>query len=252
MTLQSDITEAYAQAKNRLFLLDYDGTLAEIAPTPLEAAPTAEMLDVLERLTADPHSTVVIISGRPRHRLDEWLGHLPLHFTAEHGLAWRETGRAWQALDVDTGWKPEVRAAMEQAAARVPGSFITEKTASLIWHYRTAEQPKAVEPVLATLQHQLQPLANQAGLHLASGKKVFEVRPAHIHKGQATTMWLAHSPWDFILAAGDDTTDEDLFAALPATAFTIKIGPGKTHAQQRLPDPAALLQLLDLLATTKG
>jgi trehalose 6-phosphate synthase/phosphatase len=241
--------ETYKKSKKRLFLLDYDGTLVPIAPTPPQAKPTPEMLAILERLAADPRNTVAIVTGRPRHRLDEWLGHLPLLFTAEHGLAWREPGQEWQSLDVDVSWKPAVRAAMEKAAARIPGSFVGEKYAGLNWHYRTAEHPEAVPPVLAMLTEELTPIARAAGLHLLPGKKVLEARPAHVHKGLGAAMWLARQPWDFILAAGDDVTDEDLFAALPKTAYTIKIGPGKTTARLRLKNPA---ELLETLASLRG
>jgi len=52
---------------------------------------------------------------------------------------------------------------------------------------------------------------------------------------------------DFMLAAGDDATDEDLFALMPATAWTIHVGENQTRARYRLPGPEQFRRLLDSL-----
>ena len=64
----------------------------------------------------------------------------------------------------------------------------------------------------------------QLALGVLDGSKVIEVKDATINKGQAAAWWLAAGGHDFILAAGDDWTDEDMFSALPETAYTIKVG----------------------------
>src|SRR5262245_47907677 len=118
------IIAAYGNAGKRLLLLDYDGTLVPFAPTPSHAAPTPKLLALLEQLAADSRNTIALVSGRPRYTLDEWFGHLPIFFTAEHGLAWRKPEQKWQSLVVDTTWKPEVYRHMQTAVTAVPGSFI--------------------------------------------------------------------------------------------------------------------------------
>lgn len=249
MTLHREAQGAYKNAKKRLFLLDYDGTLAPLAKTPQEAAPTREILSLLERLLSDPRNTVAIVTGRSRDTLDDWFKGLPLVFTAEHGVAWRENGQEWQAVDVDVSWKPQARRFMQETADLAPPTFIEEKAASLAWHYGLAEKPDDVPKLLDDLVERLTPLAQTAGLALVRGIKVLEIRPAHIHKGQGAVRWLALQDWDFILAAGDEPTDEDMFAAMPESAFTIKIGEGETKAATRVANVNEFRKFLDSLAS---
>src|SRR5438128_2988726 len=106
---KNEIIDAYRHAKNRLLLLDYDGVLAPIMPLPEQAAPSKKTRHILEELTNDPHTTCVVISGRPRETLDEWLGDLCLSFAAEHGLWRREYGSEWGlTCRVPTEWKHDV------------------------------------------------------------------------------------------------------------------------------------------------
>jgi trehalose 6-phosphate synthase/phosphatase len=51
-------------------------------------------------------------------------------------------------------------------------------------------------------------------------------------------------PYDFIMAIGDDFTDEDMFKALPKRAFTIKVGLGKTRARYRVTNTKAVQILI--------
>ena len=73
---------AYHAAESRLLLLDYDGTLVPFARRPQQARPGQALLNLLTRLSADPRTTLVIISGRQRAVLDEWFGTLPIGLVA--------------------------------------------------------------------------------------------------------------------------------------------------------------------------
>ena len=68
----------FQKAKQRLIFLDYDGTLVGFKNDPQKAKPTEDVLKELTRLTEDNRNTVVIISGRDKDTLDNWLGHLDL------------------------------------------------------------------------------------------------------------------------------------------------------------------------------
>ena len=60
--------------------------------------------------------------------------------------------------------------------------------------------------------------------------------------------WLAKNEFDFVLAIGDDLTDEDMFAVLPPWAYSFRVGAARTHARFRLRSPAEVLQFLAELA----
>lgn len=238
------LVTAYKSAKRPLLLLDYDGTLAPIVPRPEDAAPTPELLAALRQLAK--RASVVILSGRSRDDLERWLGKLPITLIAEHGAAKRDKGGTeWiTAPGLATGWQPAVLKLLQKAARAVPGSRIEQKTWAVVWHYRQASAYRA-EAQLALLRTRLHVLQLRHDFKIKNGKKIIEISPAAVSKGRAATDLLVDH--DFVLAAGDDATDEDMLGALPASAWTIKIGRGKTVAHHRLADPVALRELLNKL-----
>lgn len=247
LCMDSLVLDKYTASPHRLFLLDYDGTLADYKPTPAEAKPTTEVRDLLKELGDNPDNTVVVISGRDHETLDAWLGDLPLAFAAEHGFFLKEKGGTWQMSSMTVpNWKETIQPIMEAAVTELPGALIEEKVSSLVWHYRRADE-HAAKTVATQLQMQLKPHMESLDLILVPGNKVVEVKVANVDKGVAADFWLDQNEWDFILAAGDDTTDEDLFLAMPEYAFTVKIGPGGSIAKYNLPNPAAFIKLLGTL-----
>jgi trehalose 6-phosphate synthase/phosphatase len=119
----------------------------------------------------------------------------------------------------------------------------------MVWHYRTVEDQEAGLAAAVHLQAELEPLAKQYGLRIMQGTKIVETQPEGVSKGIGAQYWLDSQGWDFILAAGDDTTDEDTFKVMPETAFTVKIGDGETTANTRLSSPADMLALLKKLSS---
>mgnify|MGYP000279068421 CR=1 FL=1 len=80
----------YNQAKQRLILLDYDGTLASLKTRPENAKPAPELIATLQKLVSDPANHVVVNSGRDQFTLEKWLGNLPIAMAAEHGASIRK------------------------------------------------------------------------------------------------------------------------------------------------------------------
>ncbi|GGG55114.1 bifunctional alpha,alpha-trehalose-phosphate synthase (UDP-forming)/trehalose-phosphatase [Hymenobacter glacieicola] len=216
----------FTTAEQRLLLLDYDGTLAPFHNLPQRAKPDQELLLLLQALTADPRNHVVIISGRDRTTLQNWLGHLPLDFIAEHGVWLRPASEDWQLFQpLNNSWKQDIRPIMEMYVTRTAGSFIEDKDYSLVWHYRRADVELADVRARELLNH-LSFMTSNTELQVMEGNKVIEVKTSGINKGTAAARWLAAYNPQFILAIGDDRTDEDTFRALPEDAYTIKVGTG--------------------------
>jgi len=242
-----NIIEHYNNSAERLLLFDYDGTLAEIKPTPAEAIPSEALLSLLSSLTADSANTVVIISGRDQPTLEAWLGHLPLYFVAEHGHFTKAPGQSWRSTPgVDLSWKTPVRRLME--SIQLEGSHIEEKATALVWHYFLSD-PSTGQLAAEGLSQEL--LNHQLPIKVAAGHSQVEVTALGADKGTATRDWLAKDNFDFILGAGDDTTDEDLFHALPATAHKVKIGSHWPQSEVTFSTPAALREFLSGLTTLK-
>jgi trehalose 6-phosphate synthase/phosphatase len=215
---------AYRKSVKRLFLLDYDGTLVGFKGKPEEAGPDEEIVDLLQRLTGSPENTVVVISGRDKTTLESWLGHVGSALVAEHGGWIRLEGRDWESpVPFEMTWKETIRPILELYADRTPGSTVEDKDFSLVWHYRRAD------PELAYVRGQelrvaLVNLTENLDVGVFEGSKILEVKSHAVNKGRAAEHWLAKQDWDFILAAGDDYTDEEMFSALPARAYSIKVG----------------------------
>ncbi|KAJ3507777.1 hypothetical protein NLJ89_g6115 [Agrocybe chaxingu] len=205
----------YAKAKKRLFLFDYDGTLAPIVKTPSMAIPSEATLEALEKLSLDPRNVVYIISGRDGAFLEQHLGQLKnIGFSAEHGAFVRERGLPeWVNFteSIDMGWMAEVEEIFKYYTERTTGSHIEVKKSSITWHYR------ATDPEWGQFQcRQCQDLLENNLAHkLLVGKKNLEVRPVAVNKGEIVKRILYMNPdAEFIFCAGDDKTDEDMFRAL--------------------------------------
>ena len=246
---ESRMAAACRAASQRLFLLDYDGTLASYRDEPAAATPSPRTLDLLAKLAANPSNHLVLLSGRDKDTLAGWFGGLGISLVAEHGAAFREAGTAqWEfAGAVPTQWKDEIRAILDLYADRTPGAFVEEKELSLVWHYRKANAELAMARV-NELKDNLVALTANLGLHVQAGHKNIEVKVHGVTKGQATMRWLGRGGWDFIFAAGDDTTDEDIFAVLPAEAWSIRVGLVPSAANYNLPTHRETLAALERLA----
>ncbi|QNE39726.1 bifunctional alpha,alpha-trehalose-phosphate synthase (UDP-forming)/trehalose-phosphatase [Hymenobacter sp. NBH84] len=248
-TEATTLRQQYTTASQRLLLLDYDGTLAPFHPNPQKAAPSAEILETLTTLSADPHNRVVIISGRDRQTLQKWLGHLPVDFIAEHGVWLRAAGQDWTLFQpMRNDWMKEIRPTLELYVSRTAGSFIEDKDFSLVWHYRRADAELAAVRVRELISH-LSFLTSNSDLQVLEGNKVIEIKAAGLNKGTAAARWVATYQPDFILAIGDDRTDEDTFGAMPKDAFTIKVGRNsRSLARFHVPGTTEVQELLQSLA----
>jgi trehalose 6-phosphate synthase/phosphatase len=246
---REELDRRMAAADSLLLLLDYDGTLVPFTPTPELARPDASLVALLRTLAARPDTEVHIVSGRAREALDHWLGGLPVWLHAEHGFWSRDPGtRIWvPAGEVGGAWREPVEAILRDTTARTPGSLIEVKAVAIAWHYRLADLETGARRANELRLHLNQLLSNQP-VEILAGNRVLEIRPHGIHKGRIVPPLpperLAHTA---VVAIGDDRTDEDLFAAMPPEAVTIRVGPGITRARFRLESVAAVRGLLESL-----
>jgi len=241
---RGELTDQFQKARRRLLLLDYDGTLVPFAETPEKARPDAELLKLLAELNNSARNEIVLISGRDKNTLDKWLGGLKTAMVAEHGVWMKAKGGEWGMMTgLSDDWKNEVRTVLKLAVDRIEGSLIEEKDYSLAWHYRKAN-PRISERHIREIVNDLLNLTANSNLKVLEGSKVVEVKSANLNKGSTAKQWISRQDWDFILAIGDDVTDEDLFRALPENAWSIKVRPGVSAAKFSLDSPDEVRSLL--------
>jgi trehalose 6-phosphate synthase/phosphatase len=243
---RAQLLAAWRGADGRALVLDYDGTLSPIVPRPDLARPDRSLQELLRRLVELPGVEAAVVSGRDRATLDRWLGGLPITLAAEHGRWLRDPTHGWQDMLAgrEPGWLPKVRQILEDAAAATPGSFVEVKSASAAWHYRGANSEEA-DLRLRELNERLAQLREDPPIDVVHGKKVIEVRVRGVSKGSVLLTWLTSKPaMDFLLVAGDDQTDEEMFERLPPAAWSIHVGSKTSRARWSLAEPAALRTLL--------
>ena len=248
---REELKKKFLQSERRLILLDYDGTLVNFAPLPHLSAPTGNLLDVLRKLSQDPANSVYIISGRNREALEEWLGELPVNLVAEHGALTREVNGEWAShpsVAHNTGWKEKVGNIMRNYVKRCANSFVEEKNFSLVWHYRNVDSDQGNQRAKELL-NELTEYAHDLNIHVMPGNKIVEAKINGVDKGVITEKIAHETDYDFILACGDDKTDEDMFRSLMHNdkAYTIKVGSTASYAKYNVLTPYMLNELLEML-----
>ncbi|MEO7986452.1 MAG: bifunctional alpha,alpha-trehalose-phosphate synthase (UDP-forming)/trehalose-phosphatase [Gemmatimonadales bacterium] len=243
------LTRRLAETDALLLLLDYDGTLVPFAATPDLARPDPGLVSLLGAAAARPDTEVHVVSGRARDALDHWLGHLPVWLHAEHAFWSRAPdSKEWvPAAEPGGSWREPVLAILRDITARTPGSLIEAKAAAIAWHYRMADPETGARRANELRLHLNQVLSNQP-VEILPGHRLLEIRPYGIHKGRIVAQLSAERlAGTAVVAIGDDRTDEDLFAALPPEAITIRVGPGPTRARFRLEGIGAVRALLQAI-----
>lgn len=245
---RDNLIKNYQSAPKKLLIFDYDGVLTPFAMRPDEARPPKGLFNRLSNLSKKDDVTLAIISGRKQSDIEKWFGKLPAILSAEHGALLRPQNSArWKTLSKPPrSWKRVILLILQEEAADTPGSLVEEKAYSLVWHYRGVPSAYLAQRSVARIKTTLKPLLKYYGLSLFHGNKILEIKDPSLNKGIAVRALLT-KPYDFIMAVGDDFTDEDIFKALPKSAYTFKVGPGKTAARYRLRNVAQVRDLLDKL-----
>jgi trehalose 6-phosphate phosphatase len=245
--------EALPKDQQLLLLLDYDGTLVEIAPRPELARPTQELIHVLRRIVSLPSLALVVVSGRSLTNLRELLPIRGLNYLGSHGAEGLIAGEAW-TLKVDTGDKEEQEELQRQLIGKLAylsGWWLETKSMGFALHYRQA-RPNEEEKIMSVLESWLAQVDRSGRHQILRGKKVVEILPLGVSKGAAIHEILLFPGFSdqFPVYLGDDVTDESAFQVLQGRGLTIKVGVGTgvTAATYLLPHPAAVRQFLALVA----
>ena len=249
--VKTKIINDYLRSKTRLIFLDYDGTLVPFAATPEAAKPDGGLLTLLTALAQVVENEVVIISGRNKEALGEFFKDTNIGLVAEHG-AWirNKTGRWTTAGNFNTDWKDIVKPILNRYKQRTPGALVEEKDFSLVWHYRKVD-PELAWVRVSELKETLYFLTANLKVEVAEGNKIVEVKNAGINKGQAAMNWISEKKWGFMLAVGDDLTDEDLFRELPESAYSIKVGLAPSRAKLRFKTQSEVMPFLKEIRNAK-
>jgi trehalose 6-phosphate phosphatase len=234
---------------NRLaLLLDVDGTLLDIAPTPREVVVPPELPETLARIRDRMGGALALVSGRPIAEIDEFFAPLRLVAIGGHGAEMRPvadgvtiTGRA-APLD------PIFRQRLKDVAANHPGVLIEDKSYSIALHYRLV--PKQGVALIHDVKHAYAAWADQS-YELLAGKAVLEIKCAAFNKGSAVRDLMTYPPFQgrAPIFVGDDRTDEDAFKVVPQfNGQAMSVGRKLSGVDKYFECPADVRKWLGLLA----
>ena len=216
--------------------LDFDGTLAALAPHPDGVTIDAGLPELLERVRERLGGAVAIVTGRTLQALDALMGEPQFAGAGMHGIEWRLADGKTHFSGNPVGAR-HIAEALRERLGQDRRLFIEDKGASVALHYRGA--PERAEACMAVMRE----LATAPEFEILRGHFMVEARPRGTHKGAAVNSLQRHAPFSGRrpVFVGDDRTDEDGFrAALVLGGYGVKVGPEPSEARYRLASVAAV------------
>ncbi len=246
-----DLKDRIHQAARLRLFLDYDGTLADFAPTPDDILPDSELIDLLQKLVANPIIQVSVVSGR---RLDHVRALVPVSgvlLAGTYGIEIQTPGGGRiDRLDYE-----QIRPALEDLKpnwealiAGQEGFYLEDKAWSLALHARFASPPAAEEAIKHARESAESSLDGQI-FRILGGHKFLEIAPRIANKGGTIEYLLSRYPLQssLLIYVGDDDKDEEAFRViLQKGGIAIKVASQtvETLAQLRLESPRAVRKWL--------
>ncbi len=253
----AEVQERLLQARRLWLFLDYDGTLADFAPTPEHVSADPALVDLLTRLAKQPRLRVAMISGRRLNHVQKLVPVPGILLAGTYGIELQTPeGERVDRLAFDS-----IRPTLEDLKPRWldllvgrEGFFLEDKGWALALHARFADEQE-VEEVLTAAERTALVATEGAppGLYrLLGGHKFLEIGPALAHKGRTVDYLLDQYPWPGALPLylGDDDKDEEAFGTIKArggVAVLVAAEPRDTKADFRLPSPQDARRWLETL-----
>jgi len=241
----TQVAKKYKNARNRLILLDYGGTILSndntdsltryqmVKQTRAPTLPTERLISTLKDLCSDKRNIVFVVSGKERHSLTKVLNDIPnLGLAAEHGMfvSWPTSNvaakRRWETIvpNQDNSWRSIAITIMEVYTSRTHGSYIEETEMKVLWQYRDADpefgylQSRELEDHLANVLRSFSVDILHGGVEEGG---FVEVRPRGVNKGVVGMHIIKNTPKitnaskiDFGLVLGDDHCDEPMLSVM--------------------------------------
>ena len=252
----ASMQEIAHRASNRrvAVFLDYDGTLTPIVDNPWRAHLPEPARDAVYAIASV--CPTAIISGRSREKVMEFVNLPGLYYAGSHGLdisAPNQHNSLMQPPDEVRHMMDDLHLRLSSIAERVPGAVIEHNRYCVSVHHRCCSAPDRQH--LESLVEQ--ELSREAGVRIALGRKVLEVRPnVEWDKGKALSYLMGEiicdSPSSCLpIYCGDDWTDEDAFRACKAhrgVSVVVSRSERQSEAEMSLRCPEETRQFLWKLA----
>jgi trehalose 6-phosphate phosphatase len=243
-----------AQARRLWLFLDYDGTLAPLAPTPQHIIPDPEVIGLLTRLAQQPCMRVVVISGRRLSDVEALVPVPDILLAGTYGIELRVPGEGRLNRVEYNAVRPVLNTFKLQWARLIAGHegfFLEDKGWALALHACLASSAEATK-VLSAAHLVISEVASSELFRVLDGHRFLEVAPRLAHKGKTVDHLLTRYAWPDALPIylGDDDKDEEAFAVIQARegiAILVAEKPRRAKADCRLQSPRAVRRWLETL-----
>jgi len=206
-------TSLISDLRDCAILLDIDGTILDIAPTPREVWVPPALRKTLARLQELTGGALALVSGRLLSDIDLIFAPLQLAAIGGHGAELRPAPGT-EPQKRASFLSPELKRALATLTELGPGILVEDKGYSLALHYRLApDLGAALRAAVAAVCSQLP----QGTVEVLPGKAVVEVKPARVSKATAVRELMKYPPFNnrYPIFIGDDVTDEPVFGVIP-------------------------------------
>ncbi|KAF2876261.1 alpha,alpha-trehalose phosphate synthase-like protein subunit [Massariosphaeria phaeospora] len=215
------LIQAYEHGTKRLFILDYEGTLASYGSVKKTVLTSIEKVsDTLDDLLADDRNVVYVMSGRTIEEVELIFGRVPrLGLIAENGCFLREGGSdEWTQFpneEKTVKWKEAVNQILQYYVERVEGSWVEELHCSLIFHYEKADQYDSARRHAGDCANHINDACEQQRVRAIPTKESVIIEPTDFDKSTAAAHIFNKYPEadrpNFLMVAGNDRDDEVVF-----------------------------------------
>jgi trehalose 6-phosphate phosphatase len=256
MTSQDLVAERLTEAERLWLFLDYDGTLADFAPTPDHVEPDPDLISLITQLGRHPRIRLAIVSGRRLGHIERLVPVSGIFLAGTYGVELRTPeGERIDRVDYDV-IRPlleQLKPHWAQLIADREGFYLEDKDWALALHARFADDQEA-EDLLAQARRQAEEVATEGPFRVLGGHKFLEIGPRLAHKGRTIDYLLDRHPWSGALPlyVGDDDKDEEAFGVIQSRgglAVVVSAEPRETQADLRLTSPTATRRWLARLPT---
>ena len=205
-------------------LLDIDGTLLDLAPTPREVWVPPDLAVTLNRLMERTEGALALVSGRSLNDIDLIFAPEQFPIVGGHGAEMRLSGDSEAVATHAPPMDQELKRRLAAVAKLSPGILLEDKGYSLALHYRLAPHAeKAIYEAVSLIRADLP----NAPIEVLPGKCVCEIKHSGFTKASGVRELMTHEPFKGRrpLFIGDDVTDESVFAIMPDyDGFAFSVG----------------------------
>jgi len=234
------------------FLLDIDGTLLDLAPTPGEVRVPPGLADTLSRLIGRTSGALALVSGRSLRDIDRIFAPAVFPVVGGHGAEMRLTPDSQAVATHAPPMDKDLKRRLAAIARLAPGILVEDKGYSLALHYRLAPQAEqAIYQAVARLRADLP----SAPIEVLPGKCVCEIKHSGFTKATGVRELMVRDPFKDRrpLFIGDDVTDESVFAIMPDyNGLSFSVGRRAMGVDGHFDTPAGVREFLARLARSGG